>query len=183
MCSSRLVACLSTVSITPSNRHSDIIPQVSFFDLFSCRTSRIHRITLQHSQSAPSHELLVMIMLGKHSLLRNTPCFRCNPSHSARLSLVRLLWYLVPLLCNQAFRHGDYLLRQLPAPLPCLPCICCLIQPGHPQPSCHSGPSELWVSLPGPTGVPSDAQAGWHKGQNANPYLLHCCAAALLLHC
>ena len=29
----------------------------------------------------------------------------------------------------------------------CLPCICCLIQTGHPQPSCYSGPSVLWVSF------------------------------------
>ena len=34
------------------------------------------------------------------------------------------------------------------------------------------------VSLPGPTGVPSDAHAGWHRGQNANPHLLHCCCTA-----
>ena len=50
-----------------------------------------------------------------------------------------------------------------------LPCICCLIQTGHPQPSCDSGPSVLCVTLPGPSGVPSDAQAGWHQGQSANP--------------
>ena len=70
--------------------------------------------------------------------------------------------------------------RQRPtrAALPCLPCICCLIQTGHPQPSCYSGPSVLWVSLPGPTGVPSDAQAGWHRGQRDNPCLLHCCCTA-----
>ena len=49
----------------------------------------------------------------------------------------------------------------------CLPCICCLIQTGH----------VLWVSLPGPTGVPSDAQAERHRGQSANPFLLHCCTA------
>ena len=60
----------------------------------------------------------------------------------------------------------------------CLPCICCLIQTGHPQPSCYSGPSVLWRSLPGPTGAPSDAQGGWHRGQSANPYLLHCCTTA-----
>ena len=68
------------------------------------------------------------------------------------------------------------------APLPCLPCICCLIQTGHPQPSCYSGPSVLWVSLPGPTGCPPmPRQDG--IGDSANPYLLHCCTAALLLHC
>ena len=38
-----------------------------------------------------------------------------------------------------------------------------------------------WVSLLEPTGVPSDAQAGWHRGQNANPYLLHCCTAEPVL--
>ena len=44
--------------------------------------------------------------------------------------------------------------------------------------SCYSGHSVLWVSLPGPTGVPSDALVGWHRGQIANPYLLHCCWTA-----
>ena len=39
----------SIVSITPSNRHSDIIPRLLGFNLFSCRTSRTHRITLHHS--------------------------------------------------------------------------------------------------------------------------------------
>ena len=38
---------------------------------------------------------------------------------------------------------------QQPAPLPCLPCICCLIQTGHPQPSCYSGTSVLWVVFAG----------------------------------
>ena len=31
------------------------------------------------------------------------------------------------------------------------------------------GPSVPWVSLPGPTGVPTDTQAGWYQGQSANP--------------
>ena len=61
-----------------------------------------------------------MIMLGKHSLLqgairhihrRSPRRVYCTSTQatSARLSVVRLLWYLVPLLCNQAFRHVDYL--------------------------------------------------------------------------
>ena len=53
----------------------------------------------------------------------------------------------------------------------CLPCVCCLIQTGHPQPSCYSGPSVLWVSF----------ATGWHRGQRANPYLLHCCTAEPVL--
>ena len=28
------------------------------------------------------------------------------------------------------------------------------------------------MSLPGPTSVPSDAQAGWRRGQSANPFVL-----------
>ena len=36
----------------------------------------------------------------------------------------------------------------------------------------------VWVSLRGPTGVPTDTQAGWYQGQSANDL-----AAALLLHC
>ena len=31
------------------------------------------------------------------------------------------------------------------------------------------GPSVPWVSLPGPTGVQTDTQAGWYQGQSANP--------------
>ena len=33
-----------------------------------------------------------------------------DPRHSTRHGVVRLLWHLVPLLCNQAFRHVDNLL-------------------------------------------------------------------------
>ena len=42
----------------------------------------------------------------------------------------------------------------------------------------------LYVScgtLLGQAGVPSDAGARWHRGQSANPFLLHCCTAAALL--
>ena len=49
---------------------------------------------------------------------------------------------------------------------------------GHPRlPRC-SGPSVPWVSLPGPTVVPSDAQAGWHREQSANPLWL-CCVGGI----
>ena len=47
---------------------------------------------------------------------------------------------------------------------------------GHPWPPFLPGPSVPWVSLPGPTGVPSDAQAGWHREQSANP-----CGCAVLV--
>ena len=43
------------------------------------------------------------------------------------------------------------------------------------------GPIVPWVSLPGPTGVPSDAQAGWHQEQSANPLWL--CFAAVVGMC
>ena len=46
---------------------------------------------------------------------------------------------------------------------------------------CFSDPSVLGVSLLGPPGMPSDAQPGWHRGQSANPYLLHCCTAEPVL--
>ena len=58
------------------------------------------------------------------------------------------------------------MLRQ-PNSAACLSCICCLIQTGHPQPSCCSGPSVRWVSLPGPTGQKPFSAA-----------LLHCCCTA-----
>ena len=40
----------------------------------------------------------------------------------------------------------------------------------HGLPS-HRAPSVPLVSLPGPTGC-SDAQAGWHRRQNANPFVV-----------
>ena len=39
---------------------------------------------------------------------------------------------------------------------------------GHPRPLRLRGPNVPWVSLPGPTGVPSDAKARWHREQSAN---------------
>ena len=50
--------------------------------------------------------------------------------------------------------------------------VVCLLS--DPKRTTHSlpaiqAPSVLWVSLPGPTGVPSDAQAGWHRGQKRQP--------------
>ena len=127
--------------MTPSNRHSYIIPRLSSLDLFSCRTSRIHRITLHYSINSVTRAV--------------------GDDHA---------WETF--LASDCFCRSPR--RVCCAPLPCLSCICCLIQTGHPQPSCHSSTNVLWVSLPGPTGVPSDAQAGWRRGQSANPYLLHC---------
>ena len=43
---------------------------------------------------------------------------------------------------------------------------------GHPRPLRLPGPSVPWVSFPGPTGVPSDAQRGWHREHSANPLWL-----------
>ena len=40
---------------------------------------------------------------------------------------------------------------------------------GHPQPLHYVGTDVPWVSLPGLTSVPSDAQARWHREQSANP--------------
>ena len=45
----------------------------------------------------------------------------------------------------------------------------------HPRPSHGVGTGVPWVSMPGPTSVPSDAQAGWHRGQSANSVLCLCC--------
>ena len=49
-----------------------------------------------------------------------------------------------------------------------------LIEPPTASPLLGTGVQ--WVSLPGPTSVPSDTQARWYRGQSANPL-----AAALLL--
>ena len=37
------------------------------------------------------------------------------------------------------------------------------------------GPSVPWVSLLGPTGVPSDAQAGWASGAERQPLVVVLC--------
>ena len=68
----------------------------------------------------------------------------------------------------------------------CLPCFCFFTAVLNCDRATHGLPAVQapvvpWVSLPGPTGVPTDTQAGWHRGQSANPYLLHCCTAAALL--
>ena len=44
-----------------------------------------------------------------------------------------------------------------------------VVRLGHPRRLHFVGTGVPWVSLPGPTSVPSDAQAGWHRGQSANP--------------
>ena len=36
----------------------------------------------------------------------------------------------------------------------------------------HRGTGVSWVSLAGLTSAPSDAHAGWHLGQSANPFVL-----------
>ena len=125
-----------------------------------------------------------MIMLGKHSLLQG------NPTHSSSVSSSCLLarrpkplcatWRCTSLVVprSTAATKRPVTLTTCssqPAPLPCLPCICCLIQTGQPQPSCFSGPSVLWVSLPGAAGVSSDALVGWHRDKA--PTLI-CCIAA-----
>ena len=53
-------------------------------------------------------------------------------------------------------------------------CLCAHRVRGHtlvgpPTAFLCRGTGVPWVSLPGPTSVPSDAQAGWHREQSANP--------------
>ena len=54
-------------------------------------------------------------------------------------------------------------------------CDCCftrrvvMVKVGHPGPPHVVGIGVPWVSLPGSTSVPSNAQAGWHRGQTADP--------------
>ena len=43
----------------------------------------------------------------------------------------------------------------------------------HGLPHC-AGTGVPWVSLPGTTSVPADAQAGWHRRQSANSVLCLC---------
>ena len=57
----------------------------------------------------------------------------------------------------------------------CSGALCSCVRPSHPLPSHSVGTGVLWVSMPGPTSVPSDAQAGWHRGQSANSVLCSCC--------
>ena len=57
-----------------------------------------------------------------------------------------------------------------------------LSDPNGPPTACLLFRSQCIVSvLVGTHWVPSDAQARWHRGQSANPFLLHCCTAAALL--
>ena len=49
-----------------------------------------------------------------------------------------------------------------------------MVRLGHPRPPHFVGTGVPWVSLPGPTSVPFDAQAGWHRGQSANPCVVGC---------
>ena len=54
-------------------------------------------------------------------------------------------------------------------------CVCdwagLTVRATHGLPICV-GTGVPWVSLTGPTSVPSYAQTGWHRGQSANPLLL-----------
>ena len=52
---------------------------------------------------------------------------------------------------------------------------CSCVRSSHPRPSHCVGAGVPWVSMPGPTSVPSVAQAGWHRGQSANSVLCLCC--------
>ena len=60
----------------------------------------------------------------------------------------------------------------------CSGALCSCVRPSHPRPSHAVGTGVPWVSMPGPTSVPSDAQAGWHRGQSANSVLCSCCVVA-----
>ena len=187
---SRLVACLSAVqalcnlclnsivSITPSGHRSTV---VGFRPVFLQNFTHSSN-TLRHSLSTPSHELLVMILLGKHSLLQVQ-----SDTFIVGLLVVSAARRPRPLCATQrctspvvprstpATKRSVTLTTcsEQPAPLPCLPCICCLIQTGHPQPSCYSGP--VYCGCPCP---PVPRQDGI---RDKAPTLI-CCTAALLLH-
>ena len=51
---------------------------------------------------------------------------------------------------------------------------------GLPRPPHYVGTGVPWVSLPGPTSMPSDAQAGWHREQSAKP-VREVCASTVVL--
>ena len=118
-------------------------------------------------------------------------CNRCRSTLSHRSSRGSPHWLLrlwvrhnttdsSPVLLLPALRYNVCRVSAL---------YCCAeLCSGHPRPSRWLGPSVPWVSLPGPTGVPTGTQAEWYQGQNANPLaalllqllrllqLLHACA-------
>ena len=122
-----------------------------------------------------------MIMHGKRLLLQIAPDryivglidVSAGVGPSARFGVVRLLWYLVPLLQPSVPSRGllvqnnllrfhvfaVYLLSDLDGPPTAFPLS---------RPQCTVGvlARTHWGA--------SDAQAGWQLGQRANPYLLHC---------
>ena len=56
----------------------------------------------------------------------------------------------------------------------CSGTMCSCVRSSHLRPSHRVGTGVPWVSMPGPTSVPSDARAGWHRGQSANSVLCLC---------
>ena len=130
MCFSRLVACLpalqalcnlfflsvrflnSIVSITPSSRHSDIIPRLSGSDMFSCRTPRIHRSLIINRDVGDDHAWETLLPSGAIRLIHRRSPRRVSCT-STQATLRDLALYVSCGTsfhsCNQAFRHVDYL--------------------------------------------------------------------------
>ena len=184
VCFSRLVACLSALhalcnlcnligqvlelhrldnAIKSTSGHPSTV--VGFWPVF-----------LRNFTHSSNHALMINSVTRG---LANTPCFKGNPTNSWSVSsscMLRVSCGTSFHSCNQAFRHVDYLF--LTTFSATMFAVYLLSDP--------NGPPTAFllfrVSLPGPTGVPSDAQARWHRGQSANPYLLHrCCTAEPVL--
>ena len=131
-----------------------------------------------------------MIMLGKHSLLHGNPThsssvsssclLHVDPSRSARHSVVRLLWYLVPLLQQSVPSRRLPVLNN-----PCAAtmfAVCLLSDPNGPptafllfRPQCPVGvlAGTHWGALR----CPGRMQSGT-KRQTLSAALLHCCCTA-----
>ena len=69
------------------------------------------------------------------------------------------------------------------APCCCAACGGSVVKVGHLTASHFVSTGVPWVSLLGPTSVPSDAQAGWHRGQSAKPLCGFCCGLVLSGDC
>ena len=176
--------------MTPSNRHSDIIPRLSGFDLFSCRTfphSSNHAppliINSVTRAAGDDHAWETLLASGAiRHIHRRSPRRVCCTSTQAALRDLALFVSCGTLFhsYNQAFRHVDYLfLRTCSATMFA---VYLLSDPDGPptavllfKPQCTVG--VLAGTHRGALRCPSGKASGT-KRQPISAALLHCCCTA-----
>ena len=176
----------SIISITPSHRHSGINPRLSGFYLFSCRTSRIHRIrSITHISSDNravgddrAWETLLASGAIRH-IHRRSPRRVCCTSTQATLRDLALYVSCGTSFrsCNQAFRHVDYLF--LITSSACRVSAVCSKRATHSLPAIQA-PVYCGCPCRDPLGCPPMPR---QDGIGDKAPTLICCTAALLLRC